>query len=467
MRARVLDEEVAKLRSNENAGQGQAVTFDEPEVWPERVEVATLLESLRRLIHRHVIVDDHAAVTTALWIAITYVVAVLAVLPFLVARSPVLRCGKTSLLTIIGLLAYRALATSNISPAATFRVIEAAQPTLIIDEFDTVANAGDELRGLLNSGHTRSTAFVVRLVGDDHEPRRFSTFGAKALALIGNPPSTILDRSIVIDMRRKNPNARIAKLPSESDPEIRKLRSMLARFAVDNNQAIRAAKPSPVSDLNDRATDNWSPLLAIADIAGGPWPQMARQAATKLSGGREAEAQGARVQLIEDLQGLFLKRVTDRLLSAEICEHLAQLEHRPWPEFGRARKPITPRQLAKLLAPFDVIPKTIRIGETTAKGYELSQFKDVFARYLPPAEPSQRHNTEETSAKPDSLSVTHPDHVTDNKTRNSFETKDCDRVTDETPLDDPFSFFSDDEPVDPEVIEQELRDSLRPQSTYD
>jgi putative DNA primase/helicase len=429
MRASALDREVARVRdSGPNAGQGQAVRFDEPQSCADPIDAATLLETLRRLIHRHVVVDHHAAVAITLWITITYLAEVLLILPFLCARSPVLRCGKTLLLTLIGLLAHRALATSNISPAAIFRVIEAARPTLIVDEFDTVAHASDELRGILNSGHTRATAFVVRLVGDDHEPRRFSTFGPKAIGLIGSPPSTILDRSIVIDMRRKNPRERIAKLPSESDPEIGKLRSMLVRFASDHAETIRSANPSPAPGLHDRAADNWSPLLAVADIAGGPWPELARQAAFRLSGGREAEAEGARVQLLEDIRDLFVERETDRLLSAEICEALAKLEHRPWPEFGRGAKPITPRQVARLLALFGIIPRTVRTGMDTAKGYHRDQFSDAFARYLP-SEPSQRHNLEETRTKFDSRSVTHPHDVTDRKTPNPLETQHCDGVT--------------------------------------
>ena len=50
------------------------------------------------------------------------------------------------------------------------------------------------------------------------------------------------------------------------------------------------------------------------------------------------------------------------------------------PEFKRG-KPITTRQLASLLAPFGVAPKVIRRGFGTIRGYEVSQFKDAFARY--------------------------------------------------------------------------------------
>lgn len=44
------------------------------------------------------------------------------------------------------------------------------KPTMLIDEADTFLCDNDELRGVLNTGHTRATAYVIRTVGEDHEP---------------------------------------------------------------------------------------------------------------------------------------------------------------------------------------------------------------------------------------------------------------------------------------------------------
>ena len=71
----------------------------------------------------------------------------------------------------------------------------------------------------------------------------------------------------------------------------------------------------------------------------------------------------------------------------EVARALAGLEERPWPEW-RSGKAITPPQVAKLLRPFAVRPKPMRLGaEQTKRGYELGQFADAFARYLPEAAP--------------------------------------------------------------------------------
>ena len=86
------------------------------------------------------------------------------------------------------------LLSGNITPAALFRAVEAWKPTLLIDEADTFAKMSDELRGILNAGHTRDTAFVVRAEGDSNEPRMFSTWAPKMVAAIGRLPDTIEDR---------------------------------------------------------------------------------------------------------------------------------------------------------------------------------------------------------------------------------------------------------------------------------
>jgi len=97
----------------------------------------------------------------------------------------------------------RALLSSNISPASLFRIVEKYSPTLLVDEADSFLRDKEELRGILNSGHTRDAAYVVRTVGDENEPRRFSTWAAKAVALIGHLPDTLADRSLVVPMRRR------------------------------------------------------------------------------------------------------------------------------------------------------------------------------------------------------------------------------------------------------------------------
>jgi putative DNA primase/helicase len=149
-------------------------------------------------------------------------------------------------------------------------------------------------------------------------------------------------------------------------------------------KALSDREPELPDDLDDRAADNWEPLLAIADQAGGPWPERARATALLLSGGRadSAEAGDSGVQLLADVRAVFAETGIDRSTTKALLASLTELEGRPWAEWNRGR-PLTARQLGSLLGRFGIKPGTIRVGDATPKGYLLSDLADAFGRYLP------------------------------------------------------------------------------------
>ena len=156
------------------------------------------------------------------------------VCPRLLVSSPEKRCGKTTLLETIQAMCFRGLAAANISAASLFRGLEAWSPTLLIDEADTFLHGNDELRGILNSGHTKSTAYVIRTVGDEHEPKLFPTFAPIAIGMIKRPPDTLLDRSIVIRLQRKLGTDPVTSLPLEAENDYLPIRQKCLRWAEDN-----------------------------------------------------------------------------------------------------------------------------------------------------------------------------------------------------------------------------------------
>lgn len=270
---------------------------------------------------------------------------------------------------------------SNITPAALFRCIDAWQPTLLIDEADSFMRENEELRGIINCGHTRDSAKIIRVVGDDFIPTTFDVWGAKALAGIGHLPDTIMDRAITLELRRKLTNETIERLRHAEPHLFKTLSSKLARFAEDYSNKVSQSKPELPDALNDRAQDNWEPLLAVADIAGDSWPRLARQAAIKISGDHE-QSQSIGVELLHDIQEIFESKWMDRVQSSELIRLLCVDEEKPWATYNRGTS-IKPRQVASRLREFGIISNTIRIGITTAKGYLKSQFTDAFARYIP------------------------------------------------------------------------------------
>lgn len=392
--------------------QGRRLLLADPEPWAEPVEGAQLLEELVQAITRFVVLPPGAAVAIALWIVHAHAIDTSDLSPMLVIISPVKRCGKTTLIGVIAALVPRALLASNITAAAIFRTIDKLHPTLLVDEADTFVGLSDELRGILNAGHTRQTALVVRTVGEDHEPRIFQTFGPKAVALIGRLPDTLMDRGIVVGMRRRARQERAERFRLTQLAELEPVRRRAARWVKDNLADLRSADPEVPTELDDRAADNWRPLFTIADLAGGEWPVRVREAARLLCGFERTQEDSARVQILADLRDLFGQHGTDRLWTETILAEFALLEERPWPECNRG-KPITARQLAELLAPFGVRPKQIRQADRTLKGYLRPELEETFARYLPPLDPKQAKQDKDGRDLAGVADPKQPDHVSD------------------------------------------------------
>ena len=147
----------------------------------------------------------------------------------MVLVSPTKRCGKTSVLIVLYFLTPRSELSSNITAPALFRYIEDVRPTLLIDEADSFVKDNEELRGILNSGHTKAAANVIRNV--DHKPRRFSTWAPKAIATIRTLAETLEDRAVVVRLQRKPPGATVERLGRRDNAEFAALRSQAARWA--------------------------------------------------------------------------------------------------------------------------------------------------------------------------------------------------------------------------------------------
>lgn len=376
-----LDRMIASAR-NEGASSDGETPFPEVRPWDDAVDGAILLSEITSAVQRFIVCDDATARAAALWVVMTWLMDSIDVAPIAAITAPEMRCGKSQMLSVMGRLVRHPLAASNITSAALFRSIEAWRPTLLIDEADAFMKENEELRGLLNCGHTRDSAFVVRTVGDDHAPKQFFVWGAKAIAGIGHLAATLMDRSVKLELRRKLPHEKVDKLRYAEAELFETLRAKLCRWAADNAEAVRRARPVLPNALNDRAADNWEPLMQIAETAGGNWPALAADAAITLSGSVEL-SQGAGAELLADIREVFEAHGKSRLFSADLLAALCSDDEKPWTTWNRGRA-MTPRQLAKKLEGYGVKRGQIRIGYESRKGYLADQFADAFTRYLSP-----------------------------------------------------------------------------------
>lgn len=405
------------------------------EPWPHAVDGAQLLADIRHALQRHVIADVQTLTAAALWAVHTYCLDYITISPLAHITAPEKRCGKTVLLNALQELVKRPMPAANISGAALFRAVEKWQPALLIDEADSFLRDNEEARGLLNSGLYKKNAFVIRCTGDDFEPTQFSTWGAKALCGIGKLADTIEDRSIPLRMRRKVAGESVESI-RHADPALwRNLQSRITRWVADHHDRMAGVRPESVAGLNDRANDCWEPLLMIADLAGGEWPEHARGAAIALHGVEE-DSPSIGVELLRDIREVFDRRNTTRIASRDLLEQLVEDDESPWATWNRG-KPMTIRQLAQRLSEFGIGASSARLPDgRNVKAYTLDKFKDAFRRYLSgePVSTSVTTSQPNNGAASGDFDKRHtPPVVTDEKARKPLSHNTCDVVTDNTP----------------------------------
>lgn len=349
--------------------------------WQDPVDGASVLNAIRDAVRRFMVLPNYAGETVALWVMFAHAHEAAEHSPILAIESPEKRCGKTTLLNIIAKLVPVPLPAANISTASIFRSIEKYGPTLLLDEVETFIRDNEEMRGVLNSGFTRDSALVIRTVGDAHDPQPFKTWCPKVGALIGKLPDTLQDRAIVLVMRRRLESERTERFMRRHHSVLFELRAMAARWALDSMAALRDADPEMPRGLGDRAEDAWRPLLAIADLTGDDWPELARKAALDLSGvlGDEAESASKGVLLLTHIRDVFNEKGSASLPSTQLLDALNENEEWPWGEW-RQGKAITTRGVANILKPYGIRPARGRAGSS----YTAKDFKDAWQRYLTP-----------------------------------------------------------------------------------
>src|SRR2546423_977235 len=261
------------------------------EPWPEAVDGWTLLNEIKAFLTCFVVLPRWAAETVPLWTVHTFAFELRRVATYLGLESPVRECGKTTLMTLISKLVNRPLPASNVSSPAFYRSIHELHPTLLIDEADTLLPGNAQLRGILNAGYTQDMAYVLRVVSERGGSRlaRFSCWGPKAIAQIGHLPDTLRSRCIVIRMQKKMAQQECERF-EEDKALLLRLRRQCLRFVQDHAEAIAKARPTLPKELGDRSVQIWEPLVVLADLAGGDWPVLAREAAVGLSGSALADS---------------------------------------------------------------------------------------------------------------------------------------------------------------------------------
>ena len=310
------------------------------------------------------------------------------------SARPCERCGKTTLVEVLAGLVARAKPSSGVTPAVVFRMIDLWKPTYLIDEADGYLPKNEELRSVLNSGHTRTGASIDRNVN-----RRRTATGCPRASVPGArsswPASGACPARSTTARSRSGSSASRARsgwsrFRADRVAGISDLGRMLARFVLDNQIAIREADIEPPEKLHDRAADNWRPLMAVAAAAGGEWPERAAAAALALEQ-PDSDAEDLCVELLDDIRRIFIMRPNTalserkrvyravaandqetthqiKLFTSEIMQALLAMQERPWSECNHGR-PLSRRGLASFLRSFNIAThKNVRRGSEDSEG---------------------------------------------------------------------------------------------------
>jgi putative DNA primase/helicase len=347
--------------------------------WHTPVDGAAVLDALAATISDHIATGIADARTIALWIMFAHCHDAWQHSPILSVQSPEKRCGKSTLLSIIVELVPKPLSASNVTTPVLFRSIDAFGPTLVLDETETYIRDNEEMRGVLNSGFTRSMAETLRLTGETHAPTSFSTWCPKVMALIGRLPDTLQDRSITILLRRKLKTDAVKRFRLSDHREMHMLRAQSARWANDHAEVLKSSDPDMPDGLNDRAEDAWRPLFAIADAAGEHWPETARAlpfALTSADGPTDVDANTGAI-LLAHVRSVFEAGDARSMPPTDLVTALNANDEWPWGEWRNGQS-LTARGLHNILGRYGISPHRT----STERLYRRCDFEDSWNRYL-------------------------------------------------------------------------------------
>lgn len=390
---------------------------------------AELLDAVHAFLGRFVAYPSmHAHVAHVLWIAHTHLMDAWDSTPRIAFLSPEPGSGKSRALEVSELLVPRPVESVNVTPAYLFRKVgaEEGRPTILYDEIDTVfgpkAKDNEEIRGLLNAGHRKhSTAGRCVVRGKQVFTEEIPAYCAVALAGLGGLPDTMLTRSVVVRMRRRAPSEMVEPYRRREQCQAGEaLSKRLEMWAASVESKVTGVWPVMPHGIHDRDADVWEALLACADAADGTWPEAARVACVALVAESKASTPSLGIHLLSDLRKVFGD--AEALSTEQILTKLIALDESPWGDLRG--KPLDARGLSNRLRPYGVSPTSVRIGDSTPKGYYRQSFWDSWNRYLgPPPLESATTATSATEA-PDVSDVADvaasrweaPTDQTDNKT---------------------------------------------------
>jgi hypothetical protein len=338
----------------------------------------------------YIVLPELSLLVVASWLVASWLADHWDKFPYLAITSPGKRCGKTTLLDLLYFLATRPRYTTNISPAALYRVVEQERPTLLMDESQSISRRGSEasevLREILNGGIGKN-AKVTRCGGPNRDQiQEFQVYCPKAFAMIGDPDEVLADRSLPVRMKRRARNEPVKRYrEKEIKQEAEKLQGKIKKWVKTNARKVAEIYQGiePFDIDNDRMADVLMPLQAVLEVSDPAAIEKLSQYAWGLDErDKEREMQSLGIRLLLACREIYtVIKKADFIQTDNLIADLMSRDEEPWAHCNRGAEPITREMLANLLRPYGV--KSQRNKSQTATGYFRAAFEDAWNRYLP------------------------------------------------------------------------------------
>jgi Protein of unknown function (DUF3631) len=364
-----------------------------------------VLDEAAAFVSRFAVFPSEAARdAVVLWAAHTHAVNAFNASPRLAVLSEGPASGKTRVLELVGMLSRDPCQEIDVTGPALVALMDQRQPTVLMDEVDTIwgthgGSSHASLRSVLNAGY-KSGSTVSRRSGGTYLRSRI--YGPIAFGGLGTLPPALLTRCVVIRMTPRKPEDIIESYyPRLHQPMGYAIGEALGSWVTSVTLDLASAWPTLPDGVQDRPAEIWESLLAVADAAGGTWPDRARAACVELVLGNRSEitiSPGERI--LADLRDIW-KPSEDKLPTAEIITRLFALPGAPWASMWSPES--APRELSALLAVRMVRPVKIRVKDRTMQGYRRADFAPLWpeVRALCAATRDARTPEAEVPAVPD------------------------------------------------------------------
>ena len=397
---RFIQQQVTQHRNEDAAAREAAVdAAKRGRLAAMNVDPASLIAELERFFATRVWHPSHsgahAALTKALFTALTYCSENFSVVPYLCLESATPGCGKSTVLDLLSLVVAQPLYSAGLSRAVLVRQLDERRVTLLLDESEWLAGhseAAETIRGVLHAGYRRGATYQV-CEGDDHTIREFSVFGPKVFSAVNGLTGALLDRCIVLHMEKAP--ATVTLLPASTDdvaPVAVSLRERLQAFALQGRERLGTlVRERPLGgywpEFRNREAEIWHPLLTIARACGPEVERRALEAARILAKAKQSIQADERPvaqagELADVLRGMDCEtfRPSDLVEPLETAEAWGEVLSRK--EGPRLKAAAIGRYLASFRIPY-------RDRQRSGSTYNRLETLEIVGRHTPPPHPEK------------------------------------------------------------------------------